>query len=154
MPGLNMKTTKEIIAQYKELPGEDLIPLLQEIQSEQGYISNEAIRAVASALDMPSSRVYGTATFYNQFRFAPLGKYVIQICRGTACHVKGSLKLVDHLKRKLKINQLGNSPDGRYTLETVACIGACSIAPAICLNGEFYGHMDTDKMDRLLEELD
>ncbi len=134
-----------------ELTRDQLIPLLQEIQGAEGFVSVEAMAKVASALGTPVSRVFGVATFYNQFRFAPLGEHVIEVCRGTACHVKQSLVLAQHLKRRLKLRDDGNSGDGRFTVVEVACLGACSIAPVIKLDGEFYGHLTAQKLDDLLD---
>ncbi len=136
------------------LDRDHLIPLLQEIQEAEGFVSAEAMTLVAEALDTPVSRVYGVATFYNQFRFAPLGEHVVELCRGTACHVKQSLELARHLQRRLKLRPDGNSADGRFTVISVACLGACSIAPVIKLDGEFYGHLTTDKLDALLDEIE
>ena len=141
----------QIIAGHEELCKEHLIPLLQEIQAKEGYVSRDAMTKVADAVGIPESRVYGVATFYNQFRFAPKGTHVIEVCRGTACHVKQSLKLAQHLQRKLDLKPNGNSPDDKFTVITVACLGACSIAPVIKLDGEFYGHLDVEKLDRLLD---
>ena len=131
-----------------------LIPLLQEIQEAEGFVSREAMGRLAEALETPVSRVYGVATFYNQFRFAPLGEHVIELCRGTACHVKQSLALAQHLKRRLKLRDDGNSADGRFTVISVACLGACSIAPVIRLDGEFYGHLTVERLDALLDEVE
>ena len=142
----------QIIAGHEELSKEHLIPLLQEIQAKEGYVSHAAMNKVADAVGVPQSRVYGVATFYNQFRFAPKGTHVIEVCRGTACHVKQSLKLAQHVARRLNLKPSGNSPDNKFTVITVACLGACSIAPVIKLDGEFYGHLDVDKLDRLLDE--
>ena len=142
----------QIIAGHEELGKEHLIPLLQEIQAKEGYVSRDAMNKVANAVGIPQSRVYGVATFYNQFRFAPKGTHVIEVCRGTACHAKQSLKLAQHLTRKLNLKPSGNSPDNKFTVITVACLGACSIAPVIKMDGEFYGHLDVDKLDRLLDE--
>jgi NADH-quinone oxidoreductase subunit E len=136
------------------LTREQMIPLLQEIQAAEGFLSAEAMALVAEALDTPVSRVYGVATFYNQFRFAPLGEHVVEVCRGTACHVKQSLALAQHLRRRLKLRDDGNSADGRYTVVSVACLGACSIAPVIKLDGEFYGHLTTEKLDALLDDVE
>jgi NADH-quinone oxidoreductase subunit E len=148
-------TAEAIIAGRREqLTREQMIPLLQEIQAADGFISTEAMALVAEALETPVSRIYGVATFYNQFRFAPLGEHVIEVCRGTACHVKQSLALAQHLKRRLKLRDDGNSADGRYTVVSVACLGACSIAPVIKLDGEFYGHLTTEKLDVLLDAVD
>ena len=150
-----MTTAEAIIAGHEEqLTREQMIPLLQKIQAADGFISTEAMTLVAEALETPVSRIYGVATFYNQFRFAPLGEHVVEVCRGTACHVKQSLALAQHLKRRLKLRHDGNSADGRYTVVSVACLGACSIAPVVKLDGEFYGHLTTEKLDALLDAVD
>jgi NADH-quinone oxidoreductase subunit E len=143
-----------IAGRGEQLTREQMIPLLQEIQAAEGFVSAEAMVSVAQALETPVSRIYGVATFYNQFRFAPLGEHVIELCRGTACHVKQSLVLARHLKRRLKLRDDGNSADGRFTVVSVACLGACSIAPVIKLDGEFYGHLTTEKLDALLDEVE
>ena len=132
---------------------EQLIPRLQEIQTREGYISQRAMTDLSKTLDMPVSRIYGVATFYNQFRFAPLGEHVIEVCRGTACHVKQSLTLYQHLQRRLKLRPDGNSPDGRFSVLSVACLGACSIAPVMKVDGEFHGHLTLEKVNALLDEL-
>ena len=149
-----MPAVDEIIASQEEFTPERLIPLLQDIQAADGYVSEEAMVHVAEALGTTVSRVYGVATFYNQFRFAPLGEHVIELCRGTACHVKQSLTLAQHLQRRLKLREDGNSADGRFTVISVACLGACSIAPVIKLDGEFYGHLTVEKLDALLDEVE
>jgi NADH-quinone oxidoreductase subunit E len=149
-----MRTVEEIVAAHEGLSREQLIPLLQEIQVEHGYVHQTALVLVAAALDMPVSRVYGVATFYNQFRFAPLGRHVIEVCRGTACHVKQSRILLQHITRRLKLRDDGNSADGRYSVICVACLGACSIAPVVRLDGEFYGHLSVEKLDALLDDID
>lgn len=146
-----MSQVDEIIGARGDVTGGDLIPLLQDLQTSQGFVSREAMVKVADALETPVSRVYGVATFYNQFRFAPLGEHVIEVCRGTACHVKQSAELLRHLTRRLKLREDGNSADGRFTVITVACIGACSIAPVIRMDGEYYGHLTVEKLDALLE---
>ncbi len=149
-----MRTTKEIIFNHGALTGDSLIPLLQEVQGEVGYLSSHSLEEIAEAVRVPVSKVYGVATFYRQFRFARLGEHVIEICRGTACHVKQSAQLKDHLKRRLKLGSDGNSKDGRFSLVTVACLGACSIAPVIRLDGEFFGHLTSEKIDRLLDRIE
>jgi NADH-quinone oxidoreductase subunit E len=143
-----------IAARGGDLDRDLLIPLLQDVQEAEGFVSVEAMTLVAEALDTPVSRVYGVATFYNQFRFTPLGEHVIEICRGTACHVKQSLALAQHLKRRLKLRPDGNSADGRFTVISVACLGACSIAPVLKLDGDFYGHLTMEKLDALLDEIE
>jgi NADH-quinone oxidoreductase subunit E len=143
-----------LLAERADHSRDQLIPLLQEIQAREGYLSQAAMTELAAALETPVASVYGVATFYNQFRFAPLGTHVIELCRGTACHVKQSLALQQHLQRKLKLRPDGNSADKRFTVLNVACLGACSIAPVVKLNGEFYGHLTVEKLDSLLDDLE
>jgi NADH-quinone oxidoreductase subunit E len=145
---------RDVIAARDELSRDQLIPMLQQIQEAEGFVSPQAMVELAEALAMPVSRVYGVATFYNQFRFAPLGEHVIELCRGTACHVKQSLALAQHLKRRLKLREDGSSADGRFTVLSVACLGACSIAPVIRLDGEFHGHLTVEAVDALLDALE
>jgi len=145
---------QSVIAERGELSRDQLIPCLQQIQSREGFVSQEAMSELANALNVPVSRVYGVATFYNQFRFAPLGEHVIEVCRGTACHVKQSLALAQQLERRLKLRPDGNSPDGRFSVISVACMGACSIAPVIKIDGEFYGHLTVEKLNTLLDALE
>jgi NADH-quinone oxidoreductase subunit E len=148
-----MRTVSEIIDAQGELSPASLIPLLQATQKEYGYITGPAVAGIARALNVPRSTVYGVATFYNQFRLVPLGENVIEICRGTACHVRGSGLLCDHVRRRLKLQKDGNSRDGRFSLLTPACLGACSIASVIRVNGEFHGNMDESKLDALIDGL-
>jgi NADH-quinone oxidoreductase subunit E len=145
---------QSVVTREHNLSRENLIPLLQEIQAKEGFLSQAAMAELAAAVDAPVARVYGVATFYNQFRFAPLGDHVIEVCRGTACHVKQSLTLDQHLQRRLKLRPDGNSADGRFTVLRVACLGACSIAPVLKLDGEFYGHLTVERLDALLDALD
>lgn len=149
-----MSSVQTVLADRGDVSREQLIPLLQEIQLREGYLSRATMTQLAVALDVPVASVYGVATFYNQFRFAPLGEHVIEVCRGTACHVKQSLTLAQHLARRLRLRPDGNSADGCFSVISVACLGACSIAPVIKLNGEFYGHLTVDKLDALLDALD
>ncbi|HNS98951.1 MAG TPA: NAD(P)H-dependent oxidoreductase subunit E [Polyangiaceae bacterium] len=136
-------------------PGpEALIPLLQQAQARDGFLSPSVMTDIAKLLGIPVSRVFGVATFYNQFRLAPLGEHVIEVCRGTACHVKQSLTLYQALERRLRLRADGNSPDGKFSVVTVACLGACSMAPVLRLDGQFYGHLTVESLDALLTELE
>ncbi len=130
-----------------------LISILQAVQDHYGYLSQENIYRVSDYLDLPESKIYGVATFYNQFRLNPPGKYQIQVCRGTACHVKGSAGILDTIVRELGIEAGETSGDGLFSLKTVACLGACSIAPVITVNGKFYGRLDNKKVQSLLKKL-
>ncbi len=141
-----------ILARHPGAKRDALIPILQEVQESVGYLSRESIIRIGRHLDLPASKIFGVATFYNQFRFQAQGKYVIQICRGTACHVKGSLALLDILRHELGIEPGETTKDGMFTLEVVACIGACGLAPVISVNGEFYADMTSKKVRDLVEE--
>jgi len=136
-----MKSLDAILARHGEGGRQVLIPVLQEVQESEGYISPEAIAGISRRLGLPTSKIYGVATFYNQFRFHAPGKFHVQVCRGTACHVKGSKNLLDALQRELKIKPDETSRDGVFSLEVVACIGACGLAPAMSVNGRVYARM-------------
>jgi NADH-quinone oxidoreductase E subunit len=144
---------QSILDKYPGARRDSLISMLQDVQETQGYISREAIVEIGQHLKLPTSKIYGVATFYNQFRFQPLGKFHIQACRGTACHVKGSLKILDAAKRLLKIEPGQTSRDGLFSLEVVACIGACGLAPVITINGEFHARLTIEKLSTLLSSL-
>jgi NADH-quinone oxidoreductase subunit E len=145
-----VRTVAEILAARPDRGREQLIPLLQEVQEAQGYVSREAVAELGAHLGLPASRIYGVATFYNQFRFQPLGRYHVQVCRGTACHVKGSQGVFQAIKRHLQIEAGQTSRDGLFSLEVVACLGACGLAPLICVNGEFHGGVDADRAVKIL----
>ncbi len=140
----------DILKRYNDAERNSLIPVLQEIQEAHGYLSREAVIRVGEHLNLPASKIYGVATFYNQFRFHPVGKYHIQVCRGTACHVKGSGALLNALQRELKIEPGETTRDGDFSLEVVACIGACGLAPVICVNGEFHAKVAMDDVSEIL----
>lgn len=142
-----------IFQRYPGAKRDALIPILQEVQDVQGYLSRDSVIAVGQYLGLPASKVYGVATFYNQFRFLPLGRYHIQVCRGTACHVKGSLGVLDAVRQDLGLEPGKTTRDGLFSLEVVACIGACGLAPVICINGEFHANLTPQKVRRILDEL-
>lgn len=155
-----MTQTAKVIAGYEAVlekhPGEgrdSLIPILQEIQETEGYLSEDAIVAVGKHLDLPTSKIYGVATFYNQFRFQPIGKHHIQVCRGTACHVLGSATVLDELEKNLKIKSGDTTKDGKFSIEVVACIGACGLAPVISINGEFHAKVTAESIHDIINSL-
>jgi NADH-quinone oxidoreductase E subunit len=139
-----------VLNRYPNASRDALIPILQEVQQEHGYLSRDAVLRVGEHLKLPASKIYGVATFYNQFRFQPQGRNHIQVCRGTACHVKGSAGLLDAVKRELKIDAGQTSRDGEFSLEVVACIGACGLAPVICVNGDFHANVSTKSVGDIL----
>lgn len=140
-----------VLDQYPQAHRDALIPVLQEIQEQQGYLSRDAVVRVGERMNLPASKIYGVATFYNQFRFKPNAKYHIQVCRGTACHVKGSAAVLDALQRELGIEPGNSTRDGMFSLEVVACIGACGLAPVIAVNGEFHAGVTTQKISKILD---
>ncbi|MEW5821504.1 MAG: NADH-quinone oxidoreductase subunit NuoE [Cyanobacteriota bacterium] len=145
-------TVKKILNNYPSAGRDKLIPILQDIQEEFGYLSKESIMETSEYLRLPASKIYGVASFYNQFKFQARGKYEIQVCRGTACHVQGSAKVLNAIKNKLKIDPGQTTRDGLFTLEVVACIGACGLAPVICINGEFYAQMTPEKVEKIINK--
>jgi len=132
---------------------EYLIPMLQAVQEEEGFISRDSIGEISQYMGLPESKIFGVATFYNQFRLNAPGKYQVAICRGTACHVKGSFNLLETLQRELGIEAGATTRDGLFSLETVACIGACSIAPVMTINGEFYGRLEKKVVEKTIREI-
>jgi NADH-quinone oxidoreductase E subunit len=145
----NSKIT-EILKKYKNPKRDSLIPILQEVQEETGYLSKEAVVEIGEYLKLPTSKIFGVATFYNQFRFKPIGKNHIMVCRGTACHVKGSAAILETLENKLDIKAGNTTKDGDFSIEVVACIGACGLAPVISVNGEFHANLAPSDIEGIL----
>lgn len=142
-----------IVMKYPAGRRDALIPLLQEVQDTHGYLSRDAVVRIGQHLHLPASKVYGVATFYNQFRFQPLGRYHVQVCRGTACHVKNSLQTLNAIQRTLNIKPGQTTRDGVFSLEVVACLGACGLAPVMTVNGEFYAGATSEKVGKVLRTL-
>lgn len=129
---------------------EELIPLLQVVQRDRGYLSEESMAEVGAFLRIPLAKVWATATFYAQFRFKPTGEKHIMVCRGTACHVKGAPRIMEELETKLDITEGETSADGKHSLESVACIGACGLAPCITINEEVKGRLTPKMVEKIL----
>jgi NADH-quinone oxidoreductase subunit E len=146
-----MPTVNTILEKYNDAKRDSLIPLLQEVQELEGFLSESAIVEVGKKLKLSSSKIYGVATFYNQFRFDKPGQYQIQICRGTACHVKGSATVLKALEAELAVEAGQTTRDGLFSLEVVACIGACGLAPVISINGEFFAGVKPEDINGILE---
>ncbi len=144
-------TIDDILTAHAGAGRDHLIPILQEVQEAEGFLSKEAVNRIAAHLKLPTAKIYGVATFYNQFRFEAQGRHHIQVCRGTACHVKGSAAVLDALSRELKIAPGRTSADGRFSLEVVACIGACGLAPVINIDGNFHAKVATDGVPAILD---
>lgn len=131
-----------------------LIPLLQEVQAELGYLPEEAIEAMARYLRLSPSEVFGVITFYAQFRLVPPGAHTVKVCQGTACHVQGSRRILNAVERELSISPGETSADGRYSLERIACFGSCSLAPVMVVDEQVYGRMSEERARELLRQAD
>ena len=146
-----MVEIKSIFSKYPDAGRDNLIPILQDVQDNEGYLSKESIVEVSSFLNIPSSKIFGVATFYNQFRFQPNGKFHIQVCRGTACHVLGSATVLNEIEKLLKVKAGNTTRDGLFSIEVVACIGACGLAPVVSINGEFYAKVTSASLAEIIE---
>ena len=129
-----------------------LIPLLQSAQNTYGYVSEKAMDHISHVTGIPAAEIYGVVTFYAQFRTKPLGKNVIKICNGTACHVNGAKTVYDTVQDELQITYDETSDDGNFSLLSVACLGCCSLAPVLTINGETQGRLDAGKTRKVIRE--
>ncbi|AFM39836.1 NADH:ubiquinone oxidoreductase 24 kD subunit [Desulfosporosinus acidiphilus SJ4] len=139
----------EIIAKHRSEKG-PLIPILQAAQEVYGYLPAHVLKHISKATRIPLARIYGVVTFYAQFRLTPVGRNLINVCMGTACHVRGGAKVLETLEKELKIKDGATTEDGRFTLEIVACIGACGLAPVISINNEVHGRLLPEKIAGIL----
>lgn len=131
-----------------------LIPILQAVQGEYSYLPQDVLNYVASALDVPAARVFGVATFYAHFALEAKGKYVVRTCDGTACHVKQSIPILEAVRKKLGLSEtVKTTPNLLFTVETVACLGACGLAPVMVVNDEVYGQMTPAAAVQVIEEI-
>ena len=137
-----------ILALFRQ-DSDELIPILQRIQTEFGYLPEQAMEDVASYTGVPGSRVYAVATFYAQFRFTPIGKEHVTVCRGTSCHVRGAPRILEEIEKHLGIKDGETTDDLEYSLETVACIGACGLSPCIMINRNVKAKMTPKKVAEL-----
>lgn len=139
----------EILSKYKDVKGA-LIPVLQDTQSAYGYLSKEVIDHIAYKMNIPVSQIYGVVTFYAQFHLNPRGKNIIRVCQGTACHVRGAKAILKAVEDNLKIGAGETTPDLSFTLETVACIGACGLAPVMMINEDTHGRLTPEAVTEIL----
>lgn len=131
-----------------------LIPLLQQTQFELGYVPKEAVAKIGKQLDIATSEIFGVLTFYAQFRLKPVGRRIIKICRGTACHVRGAPLIIDAVEGELKLPEFEDTtPDGEFTVEKVACFGACSLAPVIIVDNETKGNITPDRARKMVRKI-
>ncbi len=149
---LDLTKLDEALKNFEQGDESLLIPALQTAQDLYGYISKPVLERISEYLHVPLSRAYGVVTFYAQFRFAPTGKYKIKVCRGTACHVRGSKGILEAIERELKIKAGETTPDLKFSLETVACFGTCFLAPVIMVNEKYFGKLTTKKVQEVLKQ--
>ncbi|MBP9028018.1 MAG: NADH-quinone oxidoreductase subunit NuoE [Aminivibrio sp.] len=144
---------REITAPWKGKHG-GVIPVLQETQKQIGYLSREAMEAISEELSVPLAELYGVATFYAQFHLKPRGRHIIRVCRGTACHVRGSAKIMEKIMSMLGIAENGTTDDLRFTLEPVACLGCCGLAPVVMIDEDTHGRLtaDQEKLQAFLDD--
>mgnify|MGYP000933840744 CR=1 FL=1 len=144
-------TISELLNKYGS-DRKNLIPILQEVQEKEGYLSAESISELSSYLGISENDIYSVASFYSQFRFIKPGLHTIRVCQGTACHVRGAARVLETVERELKIKPGQTTPDGKYSLETVACIGACALAPTMIIDSEVQRNMTPQKVTDLLNK--
>ncbi len=148
---LDLKPLEKILKKYRHKKGV-IIPLLQETQSIYGYLPREAILRIAEATRTDASQVYGVATFYSQFRLKPVGKHIIRVCHGTACHVGGAERITEACEEELGIKSGETTPDMEFTLESVACLGCCSLAPVMMIDDDTYGRLNDRETKKILKK--
>ena len=141
----------EIVERYQG-NREFLISILQDVQAVYHYLPREALVEVSQRMVIPLSQLFGIATFFKAFSLKPRGEHLVHVCLGTACHVKGGLRLLEKLERDLKIKSGDTTPDNRFTLESVNCLGACSLAPIVVVDGKFQGRIKMDVLDRMVKK--
>ncbi len=153
-PLQNFQKVNAIIKKYGTAQP-NLIPILQEVQEEFRYLPQEMLSFIATAMGLPSADVYGVATFYAQFSTEPKGKHIIQICDGTACHVRGSGKVIDEFRSILKLDAKKITREDLWvTLETVSCLGACALAPAVVVDGKIYGNVQVEDINKIITSIE
>lgn len=146
-----MKDRFSFLSKVEQDPS-NLIKGLQLVQAAEGYVSEEGITAVAEYFNMPTVEVEGVVSFYAQFKRVKPGRHTISVCDGTACHIKGSAQVLEWLRQELKVDSGETTADGIFSLETVACLGCCSLAPVMSVDGKVFGKLDRKKMVKILKE--
>jgi NADH-quinone oxidoreductase subunit E len=148
---VDLSPTRTLIEKYSQKKGA-LIPLLQDIQAAYGYVPDDAVQLVAKELSIFPVEIYGVLTFYTQFYLTPRGKHTIRVCQGTACHVMGAKGLFDYLLEKLEVEEGETTKDGFFTVERVACLGCCGMAPVIMIDEDFYGRCTIQNIEETWEK--
>ena len=149
---IDLSLLQEVLEEYAPVKG-SLITILQHTQELYGYLPQEAILLISEKTGIAASEIMGVGTFYTQFRFAPVGKYLIMLCQGTACHVNSSQLILQTIRDELGIDDGQTTEDGLFSLKCVACLGCCSLSPVMMINEDTYGSLTPDKTKKILKEL-
>ena len=149
---LSLEPLEKILTSIPNAGDSDLIPILQKIQESYGYLPPSVLTVVSDRTGIAASRIYGVATFYEQFHLEPHGRHTIRCCRGTACHVRGGPDIVDAIRRATGAEPGGTTEDLRFTFETVACLGTCFLAPVMMVNNDYYGNLTSGKIEEILNK--
>ena len=150
---VDLMPLENIIESYPSVSSSNLIPLLQQIQDAYGYLSKAVLMEMSKRTGIAASRIYGVATFYEQFYFEPRGRHTVKCCRGTACHVREGTKVIDAIKAQLNLQEGETTEDKEFTFETVACLGVCALAPVMVIDSTYYGQMTPGRVKTVLAEL-
>ena len=150
---LNLQMLDEVLGQGNEVASSNLVPILQEIQNRWGYLRREVLMELNRRTGIPASQIYGVATFYEQFYLEPHGKHTVKCCRGTACHVKGAAGIAEAIETLLGIKDGETTEDMLFTLETVACLGTCALAPVMMIDGVYHGKMTLNRAQEIIDDL-
>jgi NADH-quinone oxidoreductase subunit E len=142
----------QILESFGQVESGDLIPILQLVQKEYGYLPQDVLLEISRRTSIPASRIFGVATFYEQFYLEPHGRHTIKCCRGTACHVRGGRAIIKAIKRLLSIDEGQTTEDMRFTFETVACLGTCFLAPVVMVNNDYYGNLKPTQIENILKK--
>lgn len=149
-PNLDLSGVEEILKKYQDQQGA-LIPVLQEAQAIFGYLPEEVLALISKRLKIPLSRIYGVVTFYAQFYLTPRGRHTVRVCRGTACHVRGGKSILNVVKECLQIDDGQTTPDFNFSLETVACLGTCFLAPVMMVDRNYYGKLIPQRVPAIIQ---
>jgi len=145
-------TVLQILESFGQVEPGDLIPVLQLVQKEYGYLPQDVLMEISRHTSIPASRIFGVATFFEQFYLEPHGRHTIKCCRGTACHVRGGRGMINAIKRSLGIDEGQTTEDMQFTFETVACLGTCFLAPVMMINNDYYGNLKPNQIEGILKK--
>jgi len=148
---MDNKKMASILDKYDRDMGQ-LVPILQDVQAEENYLPKEALVQVGQGLGISLTQVYSVATFFKAFSMKPRGRHLINVCMGTACHVRGAERVLEKIERDIDIDAGDSTDDGRFSLETVNCVGACALGPIVVIDGDYAGQMRSDKVEKLIKK--